>query len=189
MDNTINKDEFGALIEGMLARQESSLEQLYELTVTRVYSLAMLITRRSDLAEEVVSDTYWQAWQEVCKFDRAKGVTIAWLLMICRSRAIDCLRRQKDMEPMEMNHDEIRDDITPDPYEQLLRLEENTYLNGAFKKLTAMQRQLLVHAFFRGLTHQDIAAEMQLPLGTVKTAIRRAQASLRSALLLKQLSP
>ena len=88
-----------------------------------------------------------------------------------------------------MNHDEIRDDITPDPYEQLLRLEENKYLNGAFKKLTAMQRQLLVHAFFRGLTHQDIAAEMQLPLGTVKTAIRRAQASLRSALLLKQLSP
>lgn len=188
MDNVINKDEFASLIEGMMDRQESSLEKLYEMTVARVYSLAMLITRRPELAEEVVSDTYWQAWQEVCKYDSAKGVTMAWLLMICRSRAIDCLRRQRDIEPLSDHHHGIKDEAAPDPYEQLLRIEENAYLKDAYEKLSAMQRQLLAQAFFRGMTHQDIATEMHLPLGTVKTMIRRAQASLKSALLLKQLS-
>lgn len=184
MDNTVlPTSQFFNEIEGMLARDEQSLAALYDCTLAKVYGLALKITHRHDLAEEVVEDTYMQAWQEVARFDSTRGPVMAWLMMICRSRAIDALRRldgaQSHAEP-----ESLRADISKvsSPLDILLLLERESDIQIAMQCLNAPQRQLVALAFFKGYTHEEIAAQMHIPLGTVKSNIKRAQTKLKTAL-------
>ena len=177
-------EQFFSVITGMLARDETSLAELYDCTLSKVYGLALKITRRHDLAEEVVEDTYMQAWQEIAKFDSARGPVMAWLMVICRSRAIDALRRLDEAEShaepeLMLNHAEL---VNNSPLDILLLLERETDIHIAMNSLNALQRQLLALAFFKGYTHEEIALQMQMPLGSVKSNIRRAQNKLKDEL-------
>ena len=183
-------EQYFNVITGMLARDETSLAELYDSTLSKVYGLALKITRRHDLAEEVVEDTYMQAWQEIAKFDSARGPVMAWLMMICRSRAIDALRRldeaESHAEPELMrNNSELAKNS---PLDILLLLERETDIHIAMYSLNALQRQLLAMAFFKGYTHEEIALQMQMPLGTVKSNIKRAQNKLKDELKLALLN-
>jgi RNA polymerase sigma factor (sigma-70 family) len=172
-----------ALIERMQQQDETALEALYELTISKVFGLALKITRRHDLAEDVVGDTYWQAWIEAGKYDELRGEPIAWLMLICRSRAIDALRRldvaESHPEPTDLldEHDHSAPVI-----DILLTLERDAILYKAMEQLSNIQRQLIALAFFRGYSHQEIAKQHDLPLGTVKSHIKRAQDTLKRAL-------
>lgn len=184
MTNDVSADKFCDIVKGMVARNEASLAELYDCTLSKVYGLALKITRRHDLAEDVVGDTYWQAWQEAPRFDSTRGPTIAWLMMICRSRAIDALRRLDEAE----SHPEPQDLVAHEtaasvPLENLLILERDSALYIAMNALGATQRQLIALAFFKGLTHEDIAEQMNMPLGSVKSNIKRAQTKLKAALM------
>lgn len=177
-------EQFFSVITGMLARDETSLAELYDCTLSKVYGLALKITRRHDLAEEVVEDTYMQAWQEIAKFDSARGPVMAWLMVICRSRAIDALRRLDEAESyaepeLMLNHAEL---VNNSPLDILLLLERETDIHIAMNSLNALQRQLIALAFFKGYTHEEIALQMQMPLGSVKSNIRRAQNKLKDEL-------
>ena len=179
-------EQYFNVITGMLARDETSLAELYDSTLSKVYGLALKITRKHDLAEEVVEDTYMQAWQEIAKFDSARGPVMARLMMICRSRAIDALRRldeaESHAEPELMrNNSELAKNS---PLDILLLLERETDIHIAMYSLNALQRQLVAMAFFKGYTHEEIALQMQMPLGTVKSNIKRAQNKLKDELKL-----
>ena len=184
MDNTVQPaDQFFNIVQGMIERDEASLAELYELTLSKVYGLALKITRRHDLAEEVAEDTYMQAWQEATRFDSGRGPTMAWLMMICRSRAIDALRRldqaESHAEPEILNPDLSGGNS---PLDILLVLERESDMRIAMTTLSAVQRQLIALAFFKGYTHEEIALQMCMPLGSVKSNIKRAQTKLRVAL-------
>ena len=184
MDNTVQPaDQFFNIVQGMIERDEASLAALYELTLPKVYGLALKITRRHDLAEEVAEDTYMQAWQEATRFDSGRGPTMAWLMMICRSRAIDALRRldqaESHAEPEILNPDLSGGNS---PLDILLVLERESDMRIAMTTLSAVQRQLIALAFFKGYTHEEIAMQMCMPLGSVKSNIKRAQTKLKGAL-------
>ena len=184
MDNTVQPaDQFFNIVQGMIERDEASLAELYEHTLSKVYSLALKITRRHDLAEEVAEDTYMQAWQEAARFDSGRGPTMAWLMMICRSRAIDALRRldqaESHAEPEILNPDL---NGSNSPLDILLVLERESDMRIAMTTLSAVQRQLIALAFFKGYTHEEIAMQMCMPLGSVKSNIKRAQTKLKGAL-------
>ena len=184
MDNTVQPaDQFFNIVQGMIERDEASLAELYEHTLSKVYSLALKITRRHDLAEEVAEDTYMQAWQEAARFDSGRGPTMAWLMMICRSRAIDALRRldqaESHAEPEILNPDLSGGNS---PLDILLVLERESDMRIAMTTLSAVQRQLIALAFFKGYTHEEIAMQMCMPLGSVKSNIKRAQTKLKGAL-------
>ncbi|MGB4813248.1 MAG: sigma-70 family RNA polymerase sigma factor [Methylophilaceae bacterium] len=185
MENTVlPADQFSNIIQGMVERNEASLVELYDCTLSKVYGLALKITRRHDLAEDVVGDTYWQAWQEAPRFDSTRGPTMAWLMMICRSRAIDALRRLDEAESHPEPQDLVaHEEVASVPLENLLTLERDSALYAAMATLGAIQRQLIALAFFKGLTHEDIAAQMAMPLGSVKSNIKRAQTKLKAALM------
>ncbi len=85
----------------MTCRDERALEALYDSTLGRVHAMALRIVGRRELAEEVVEDTYFQAWRRAADYDAARGRVLAWLLTICRSRALDALRRADPAEPHE----------------------------------------------------------------------------------------
>ena len=176
-------DQFFSIVQGLVARDEQSLAELYDCTLAKVYGLALKITRRHDLAEEVVEDTYMQAWQEIAKFDYNRGPVIAWLMVICRSRAIDALRRLDVAEShAEPEHLETELGKEASPLDILMLLERESAIQLAMTQLNALQRQLLALAFFKGYTHDEIAQQMQMPLGTVKSTIKRAQDKLKVAL-------
>ena len=168
-------------IADMAKGDEVALGRLYDATLGKVYGLALRITGKAESAEEVVSDVYLQAYREATRFDAERGVVIAWLMVITRSRALDHLRRRDIAE----SHPEP-DILHPerhvgenDPLDGLLELECNARLQVALDQLVPMQRQMLALSFFRDLSHQEISDHTGMPLGTVKSHIRRALEKLR----------
>lgn len=165
----------------IVGRREDALARFYDETVSRVYGLALRITSRADAAEEVTADVYMQVWNQAQRFDQGRGSVLAWLLTICRSRAIDHLRRADEAESW-AEPPEAAGSAADDPQDLLLAMESGRAVTTALEALPPLQRQLLSLAFFRGLTHEEIAAHFRLPLGTVKTHIRKALAELRKSL-------
>jgi RNA polymerase sigma factor (sigma-70 family) len=179
-DNTRHR----GLVARLAAQDESALEELYDVMAGRVYGLALRITGSAPAAEEVVSDTYLQVWQQAQRYDAQRGSVLTWVLTICRSRALDSLRRR---EPAE-SHPEpetLRPDLFNDeacPLNLLLTLEKNTALYAACMTLSGEQQELIALAFFRGMTHQEIAAHTGRPLGSIKTSLRKAMHCLQPLL-------
>lgn len=171
-------------LEGISRQDQAALGELYDLTVSRVYSVALRIVRRVDLAEEVVSDVYTQVWREVNRYDATRAKVLGWLLVISRSRALDTLRRQDEAFSHPEPYDLVAEPESPaqNPEALLAAAEAGSALHLALATLNPLQRQLLALAFFRGLSHSEISGHLGLPLGTVKTHIRRALEVLRQKL-------
>lgn len=173
-----------SLIQRMASGDEAALGRFYDMTLSRVYGLALRISGRRDLAEEVCVETFWQCWREAVRYDARRGQPLAWLMMMTRSRALDALRR---LEPLAYSPDPevlIDGEACPEgsPLDQLLAVEQSSALNHALADLTPVQRQMLALAFYRDLSHQEISEQTGLPLGTVKSHLKRAQEHLRRAL-------
>lgn len=172
------------LVAQMARDDQAGLGALYDATVARVYGLALRILRNADSAEDVVAEVYHQAWRDARRFDPERGAVLTWLLTICRSRAIDSLRRRDPAEshadPDTLRGTEPTDGA--DPLSLLSAFETRTALHAALEALTPVQRQMIALAFFRGLSHQEVAEHCGLPLGTVKTHLRKALERLKLAL-------
>ncbi len=180
----VSDGQLAAWIEAIVDRDERALAALYDATFTRLFGLVQRIVRNAALAEEVVEDAYFQVWRQAVRFDPARGKALAWLLAMARSRAIDALRREA-----RFGHDPLGEEHpaaggpTAAPCDELLELaRQHADLQQALMRLGAQPRQLVSMSFFRGLSHEEIAEQMELPLGTVKSQIRRALLALRQAL-------
>jgi RNA polymerase sigma-70 factor (ECF subfamily) len=178
-------DDIARVLARMAEGDQAALAALYDATVAKVYGLALRIAGSAAAAEEVVVDTFHQAWRECRRYDATRGTPIAWLMMMCRSRALDAVRARdgalvhEDPASLVGDADQPRDE---DPLDLLATAEAHSALRAALATLAPRQRQILALAFFRGLTHEEIAAHARLPLGTVKSQIRRAIGGLRHAL-------
>jgi len=179
-----NSELLAALIGRVQMRDEAALGELYDATVNRLYGLALRMMRNPHDAEEIVSRVYTQVWDNAASFDKQRGKVLSWLLVICRSRALDCLRMRDRAEPCE-HIDELADldsEAARDPFSLLDGKRRETAVRHALRQLTAEQRDLIALAFFRGYTHEEIAVHRQQALGTVKSGIRRALLQMRAAL-------
>ncbi len=182
-----SKEQAPALLAGLIERmaqgREDALGELYDATIPLIYGLALRITRSPQIAEEVAWTTYWQAWLQARRFDVNRGSPGSWLLSIARSRALDAIRQIAVAKRHPQPESQIANELGPaDPQDLLLAVERTTQLHAALQELDPLPRQLIALAFFKGLTHAEIAAHAELPLGTVKSHIRRAIATLRKTL-------
>ncbi len=188
-DPLIERDRvLAALVERMANKDEAALSELYDMTIKRLHSFALRIVRDTGLAEEVTEDCLFQAWREASRFDVGRGKVITWLLTICRSRALDALRRADIAESVE-DPDEFRSQeasLMAEPEQLIGQFETNSAVHEALLKLPAKERQAVSLAFFRGLTHQEISDHWQMPLGSVKTLMHRAFSQLRTHLEAQQ---
>jgi RNA polymerase sigma-70 factor (ECF subfamily) len=172
------------LIRRMARGDEAALARLYDLTLARVHALALRITARRDLAEEVCVEAYWQAWREAVRYDAARGQPMAWLMVMVRSRALDALRRLDRAIPCPDPETYLDGENCPEssPLDRLMAAEQAGALGHALAALAPVQRQMVGLAFYKDLSHQEISAQTGLPLGTVKSHLKRAQDALRIAL-------
>ena len=174
--------ELVSWIEQVCAQDERALAALYDALVGKVYGLVRRITGQQQLAEEVTEDVFWQIWRQAPRFDASRGSPRAWVMTMARSRALDALRHLKTGAALETELDGEEEAMEPNPIDLLVAVEQNTQLHQALNKIEALPRQLISLAFFRGLSHEEIATHTGLPLGTVKSHIRRALIRLRELL-------
>jgi RNA polymerase sigma-70 factor (ECF subfamily) len=184
---SLDEAQLAALVRAVCDQHEPSLAQLYEASAGRVYGLALRIVRQPALAEEIVEDVFWQVWREAPRFDAERGRVSSWLLAIARSRAIDALRRRQRVRCHEVPADEGLDDhcaenADDDPQDLVAASQHHQRLHAVLGALDPLPRQLLSLAFFRGCSHEEIATQTGIALGTVKSQIRRTLAALRSQL-------
>jgi RNA polymerase sigma factor (sigma-70 family) len=175
------------LIGRIVQSDETALAALYDATIARVYGCAVRIVGNEQLAEEVAADVFFQVWNDASRYEAPRGGVLTWMLVMCRSRAIDRLRG-RDRAILHEAPETLMEDWADEgqtPSHLVEAIETRNALDTALAKLPAIQRQLINLAFFRGLSHQEIAQHTQIPLGTGKSHIRRAlltlQRSLRSA--------
>jgi RNA polymerase sigma-70 factor (ECF subfamily) len=172
------------LVERMRNGQERALEELYEATVGKLYALASAILRSAEDSEEIVCETYAYAWANAARFDASRANVLGWLLMLCRSRALDRLRqRRAHASALDVVAMKEADSLGSDqPYDVLSLMQRRSRVYAALSQLSPERRRLVSLAFLQGLSHQEIADATHLPLGTVKSHVRRALAQLREAL-------
>ena len=172
------------LVERMRRGQERALEELYEATVGKLYALASAILRSAEDAEEIVCETYAYAWANAARFDASRANALGWLLMLCRSRALDRVRqRRANATALDIAALRETDSGSSDqPYNILDLMQRRSRVHTALSQLTPERRHLVSLALLQGLSHQEIADATRLPLGTVKSHVRRALAQLRDSL-------
>jgi RNA polymerase sigma-70 factor (ECF subfamily) len=177
-------DLLQAWIFRVVDRDQEALSALYGQLIGRVYGLALRITRSQTLAEEIAQDTFWQVWRQAPRFDPARGTALSWIMTLARSRALDALRRIETKE-CELKPETVEGLATPEresPVDLLSAVQQGNAIQAALAKLEPLPRQLVSLAFFRGLSHDEIAGHAGLPLGTVKSHIRRALDTMRQTM-------
>lgn len=180
----VHEDQLTEWIDAIVDGSQRALAALYDATVSRVYGLVLRMVRKPALAEEVVEDTYFQVWRQAVRFDPARAKVMTWLLNMARSRAIDTMRSEARFQHDSLDDDSLPETVADQPGADALldASRDHADLHRALMQLGAQPRQLLALAFFRGLSHEDISQEVALPLGTVKSQIRRALVRLRELL-------
>lgn len=184
--NRLGEDQRVDLVTlGRMARgDERAIEELYDRHARPVYSLALRILQDPADAEDVVQEVFVQAWLQASRYDAARGAVAAWLLTTARSRAIDRARARRarpDLPGGTLPPIDVPDSgQLPDA--QLLSAEHVARVRSALSDLPTLQRAALELAYYEGLSHVEIAARLEQPLGTVKTRIRLAMIKLRESL-------
>ncbi|HEY0826033.1 MAG TPA: sigma-70 family RNA polymerase sigma factor [Ramlibacter sp.] len=170
-----------------LARREAAFQELYELTSRKLYGLALRVVGKRDWAEDVLQEAYLQVWRVADTYRGALSPPLAWLGMVVRSRAIDFLRRRtSERADVAVEIDSAFEDAVPgdaaNPMDTHQASEAAWALHECLRKLEARQREVLSLAYLRDLSHGELATRLQLPLGTVKTWIRRGLDQLRGCM-------
>ncbi len=165
-------------------KNHNSFNRLYKLTAAKLYGVALRILRRQDWAEEVLQECYVNIWNHAGDYAMAKSAPLTWMTSVVRNRCLDWLRRPRT-EATGEQYDvavEAWQDDAPGPMEQLMASTEAAALARCLQQLEAKQRQSIMLAFFNGLSHSELASHMKLPLGTVKTWVRRGLERLKGCL-------
>ena len=183
MGAPVQPDALDAVMLRLRSRDPDALAELYDSTVARILALARAMLRNQADAEELVCDVYDRAWLRADTFDATRGTVLAWLLTICRSQALDRLRKRRALlRKHEAFSREPGEASVSGPEDLLDRFQSGHAVHAALASLTPLRQKLLELAFFRGLGHREIAEELDMPLGTVKSHLRRALLELRDRL-------
>lgn len=174
------------ILRRIAQREHAALGELYDRVAGILFSTAIHILGDPREAEEVVQDVFLQVWNKAATFDGALGSALNWTLGITRNRCIDYIRaRQRRTRLLdEAAEESSADESTAGtaPAHQALGTEELAAVRRAVESLPPDQHQAVAMAFFGGMTHQEIADELNEPLGTIKARIRRGMLKLKDSL-------
>lgn len=163
------------LIDRVAAGDSAALGELYDRFGRMAYALAYRMTGDAMAAEDVVQEAYLGVWRNAVKFDSSRGTVRAWLMTSVRHRCIDVLRGPRRKSTLDESIDDSFDlKSGDDVWESVLQHLQAQDVRRALDGLPEDQRTTINLAYFGGLTHAQIAAQMRVPLGTVKGRLRLA---------------
>jgi RNA polymerase sigma-70 factor (ECF subfamily) len=190
MNNDDLSEQLIDLIQRVAARgadAQAALKQIYDLSSGRMYGLALRVVRNSEWAEDVLQEAYLTVWRVAVDYRASLSPPMAWMGLIVRSRALDLLRRQATQQVgrTQSLDDELNDTLASDaatPLDDLQGSQTAWALHECLRKLENRQREVVSLAYLRDLSHSELAEQLKLPLGTVKTWIRRGLDQLRTCM-------
>jgi RNA polymerase sigma-70 factor (ECF subfamily) len=188
MSITLSPDEhLIALLDRIADRDEAALRELYDITSRKLYGLALRMVGRVDLAEDVLQECYLNVWRIASDYRASLSPPMGWMSVIVRSRSLDMLRRlssQMDGKMQSIDDDESQQIASGEVglLDAAMAGEQAGALNNCLSKIEAKQRDVIVWAYFRDMSHSELASQFDLPIGTVKTWIRRGLAQLKSCM-------
>lgn len=176
-----------SLLDRIAARDETALRQLYDATAARLYGLALRVVGKPEWAEDCLQETFLQVWRSAADYRASLSPPMAWLGMLVRSRSLDLLRRGQSQRQSQTDDidDQLADTLagdSPDPMDVTLASQQARALHQCLGGLDHKQREVISLAYLRDLSHTDLASQLSLPLGTVKTWIRRGLDQLRQCM-------
>lgn len=166
------------VMQRITARDQQAFQALYQEYGKAVYSLAYRIIQNSNLAEEITQDSFLKVWHHKAEWDPNKGKLKSWLLAIAHFTAIDRLRQENRQPHLHPNSIEDFEETMPSPRAESL-WQDGTVLRLLVSQLPPEQATMIDLAFFRGMSHAEIATTTHIPLGTVKTRLRNGIQRLR----------
>ena len=166
---------------------EAALRELYDLVSPRLYGIALRVVSNRNWAEDVLQETFLNVWRSAADYRSSLSPPLAWLGLMARSRALDFLRRRtSERADAGVELDDAISETTagdsPNPMDTAQASEHAWALHECLRKLDGKQREVVSLAYFKDLSHSELAEQLKLPLGTVKTWVRRALDQLRSCL-------
>jgi len=176
-----DEDLIHAIVEG----KSSALGELYDRYGRLVYSLAYQVVGDSATAEEITQEVFLQVWNKAGTYQVLQGKVVTWLTSVARHKAIDSLRRKGARPEGHQIGFETEELDLVDPVgveDQVEHSQQNLAIRRAIAHLPPDQQRALSLAYFKGMTHQEVADLIGEPLGTVKTRIRLAMLKLRQLL-------
>ena len=179
--------ELMALLDRVALRDQTALRLLYERVGGKLFGLALRVVRQREGAEDVLQEAFLTIWRLAPHYRAALSPPMAWMGLIVRSRALDALRRQRaDRAQLTQEFDEVMAETlesdAPNPMDTADASEQAWALHQCLQRLEHRQREVLSLAYLRDLSHGELAEQLRLPLGTVKTWIRRGLEKLRGCM-------
>jgi len=177
------QSRLAGLLSQCALKNQRAFRDLYQLSSSKLYGVALRILRRQDWAEEVLQECYVNIWNHAGDYAVAKSAPLTWMTSIVRNRCLDWLRRPS-LETIDEDGKLIENAMsdTPDPLAELERRADASAIARCLQALEARQRQAIALAFYDGLSHSELASHMRQPLGTVKTWVRRGLIRLKACL-------
>jgi RNA polymerase sigma-70 factor (ECF subfamily) len=170
------------LMAAVAKGDRAAFERLYAATRAKLYGVALRILRRSDLADEVIQETYLKIWQNAGTFDPKVATPITWMVAIARNRALDVVRKkgeasiEEETQAMEAASDE------PSPLARHEMTDELRRLLACLGDLEEERRRLVLLAYYGGWSREQLAVKFEAPANTIKTWLRRSLMEIRECL-------
>lgn len=168
-------------------KDDAAFEQLYRIYKTLCFRIILKITKNRMISEEILQNVFIKIWDSAGGYNPEKGSVYSWITTITRNKAIDRIR-SKEYKEWFKNTNSIDDHLNEfkGPGEPVLETMINSELavrvTGALDLIPVEQREVIELSFFEGLSHTEIAEQLRLPLGTVKTRMRQGLLKLHKLL-------
>lgn len=178
------REHLARCLAEVAAGRREALREVYDLTSAKLFGICLRILEDRIEAEDVLQEVYLAVWNKAGRFEPERASPITWLATIARNRAIDRLRAlgptrtaRRDLDAAETVADEA-----PDALARLEAQGETARLRACLEQLEARAREAIVSAFYGGRTYDDLAEQAGVPLGTMKSTIRRGLIRLKGCL-------
>jgi RNA polymerase sigma-70 factor (ECF subfamily) len=175
------------LVARVAKGEHHALSQLYDQSSTVLFSLALRILGNREEAADVLQEIYLDVWRKVVRYDVGRGIPIAWLITLTRSRAIDRVRTRgpRTLRQMSSAIDDAQTSLTErgsGPFDSQTDEELRNVVREAWANLPQIQQQVIELAYYEGLPSTEIAVKLNQSVETVKTCIALGMSQLRESL-------
>ncbi len=175
--------ELATVLQRVAEADEDAFAVLYRATSAKLYGIVLRILTSRSLADEILQEVYVKVWQRACDYDPGKASPISWLAAIARNRALDEVRRPTHAAAHD-DLDDVPDLAAPfeDPLAGFERSEQYAALVRCLDQLTPERRDILLLAYYRGMSRDALALRFNHPTATIKTWLHRSLAQLKTCL-------
>jgi RNA polymerase sigma-70 factor (ECF subfamily) len=162
---------------------QQAFARVYDATSAKVHGLVLRVLRNPALAEEVSQECYLEIWRQAARYEPERGSAMAWMLTLAHRRAVDRVRAVEASDRRDVHYERSNRSVAHDSTEEAAEARMEAHrVRAALQGLTGAQREAIELAYFGGYTHTEVAAMLDLPLGTAKTRIRDGLIRLRDTM-------